>query len=329
MRGEFVVKKKAGVLLSVCMAFLMVFSSASYAASEWQPTRPITLIAPFGPGSGGDNFSRRFAEIMSRYAGVSVVVENMAGGSGNIGTMAMLSRPADGYTFSYHSNTGALNTASGNAPFGVDDVLPIANISADYHTISARSDDSRFNTFEDMVKFAHENPGELRIGGSQVLGNNHIFALLIMQEFEIDATYIPYDDGAASILAMLGGNFDVLVNTNSLVVPYLENGDFRALAYTFDEPLEEHGDVPTFADLGSPALAHYRSFRGMFINPNVPPEVRRWYDEIGYKVVHDPEWQDFMRDMGQVDSYMDMSTFTEFYRRYVEEAKELIASLTQ
>ena len=319
-------KKRMVIFLSLCMAFLMVFSSVSYAELEWQPTRPITLICVFGPGSVGDIFSRPFAEIMSRHAGVRVIVENIAGGSGSVGTMAMLSRPADGYTFSYHSNTGALNTAAGNAPFGVYDVLPVANIGSDFHTITVLRD-SPFQTFEDVVKFAHENPGRLRIGGAQVMGNNHLFGLLMMRDFEMDASYIPYDDGASSILGLLGGNVDVLLTTNSVVTPYLRSGDLRALAYTLPEPIEEHGDVPTFASLGSEGLANYISFKGMFLNPNVPPEVKRWYDYMFYRVVHDEAWLEFIASQGNIYTYMNMATFTEFYRQYIEEAREIFATV--
>ena len=321
--------RKAGVFLLVCMVFLAASGGGvSYAASEWQPTRPITLICVFPPGSVGDIFSRPFAEIMSRHAGVRVVVENIGGGSGSIGTMAMLSRPADGYVFSYHSNTGALNTAAGTAPFGVADVLPIANIGSDFHTITVLAD-SQFATFEDVVKFAHENPGQLKIGGAQVMGNNHLFGLLIMRDFEIDAAYIPYDDGASSILGLLGRNVDVLLTTNSAVTPYLANGDLRALAYTLPEPIAEHGDVPTFASLGSPGLTSYISFKGMFMNPNAAPEIQKWYDDMGNKVCNDPEWLNFIASQGNVNTYMNMSDFTDFYRRYVEEAREIFDSAPQ
>ena len=285
----------------------------------WQPSGTITLICPFNAGSVGDIFSRPFAEIMSRHAGVPVIVENMGGGSGAVGTVAMLSAAADGYTFSYHSNTGALTTAAGTAPFGVYDVLPFVNIGSDFHTMSVLGTDDRFQSVEDIVAFAHANPGQLRLGGAQVMGNNHLFALLFMRDFEIDAVYIPYDDGASSILGLLGGSIDVLFTTNSAVWPHIESGDIRAMAHTLPEPFPalDERDVPTFAALGSTGLANYTSFKGMFLNPNVPDYVAEWYDRIGYLVFHDPDWLAFLEQQQHELTYMNMADFTAYYRAYV------------
>ena|GEM_PF-524400 len=318
-------KMKNGIALLACMAFLVVSGIGLAHAADWKPTKPITLICPFAPGSVGDTFSRPFAEVLSKHAGVKVLVENIGGGSGSIGTMAMLRKPADGYTFSYHSNTGALNTAAGSAPFGVDSVLPVANICSDFHIISVVKD-SPFKTFNDLVAFAKANPGKLKIGGAQVMGNNHLFGLLIMRDFSIDASYIPYDDGASSVLGLLGKNTDCLLSTNSTAAAYAKNGDTRVLAYTLSKPTEEYPGVPTFASLGSTGLDNYISFKGMFINPKCPPEVRKWYDETFKKVCQDKAWQDFIGLQGQVDTYMDMATFSAYYKKYVTAAKELFAT---
>ena len=316
---------KKSIIIALGATFLLFAGSSLAHAADWKPTKPITLICPFAPGSTGDIFSRPFAEILSKHAGVKVVVENMGGGSGSIGTMAMLRRPADGYTFSYHSNTGALNTAVGNAPFGVDDVLPVANICSDYHIFSVRND-SPFKTFDEFVKYAQANPGKVKIAGAQVMGNNHLFGLLLMRDFKIDAIYIPYDDGASSVLGLLGKNTDALLSTNSTAIAYAKSGDTRVLAYTMGTPLEEHAGVPTFASLGSTGLDNYISFKGMFINPKCPPEVKEWYNKMFNAVCHDKAWQDFITLQGQVDTYMDMDTFSAYYKKYVQEAKELFAS---
>ena len=176
-----------------------VASTTAPEIPAWKPTKTITLICPFNAGSTGDAFSRPFAEIMSKIAGVNVVVENMGGGSGSVGTNYMLSQPADGYTFSYHSNTGALTTAAGTAPFGVDDVLPLVNICSDYHVLSVLKD-SPYKTLDDLVQAELDNPGSVRFGGAQVMGNNHLFALNMFRDAGFTAAnYIPYDDGGSRL----------------------------------------------------------------------------------------------------------------------------------
>ncbi len=295
-------------------------------AAAWKPEKPITLICPFNAGSVGDTFSRPFAEIMSKIAGVNVVVENMGGGSGSVGTSYMLSQPADGYTFSYHSNTGALNTAAGTAPFTVDDVYPLVNICSDYHVLSVKAD-SKFETVEDLVNAEKENPGSIKFGGAQVMGNNHLFALNFFADFGIESgNYIPYDDGGSSVLGLLGDNVDCLFSTSSTIASQYEAGEIRVLAYTLPERIEERGDAPTFKELGAERLANYISFKGMFINPKCPQEVLDWYADVTAQVCQSDEWKAFLDKQKQIDTFMNAEEFGPFYRGYVESAADMFAN---
>ena len=304
-------------------------SASEPAASTWQPSGTIKLICPYNAGSVGDTFSRPFAEIMSKYAGVSVVVENMGGGSGSVGTQYMLSQPADGLTFSYHSNTGALNIAGGSAPFGKEDLVPICNIGSDFHTLCVKSD-SQFQTLQDLVDYAKENPGQMNIASAQIMGNNHLFALLFMRDFDVECNYIPYDDGAASCLGLMGNNADCVMSTASTTRGYLESGDFRCLAYTLPEPVEDelYKDAVTFASAGSEGLANYISFKGMFLNPECSDEIKAWYDDICGKVCNDPEWLEFLELQGSTPTYMDMEEFTQYYNEYIDSAAQIFAEVT-
>lgn len=332
-------KKYIALLLALVMTFSLIACGEQSTpptettdpveeTSAWQPTKPITLICPFNAGSVGDTFSRPFAEIMSKIAGVSVVVENMGGGSGSVGTSYMLSQPADGYTFSYHSNTGALTTAAGTAPFGVDDVLPLVNICSDYHTLTVLKD-SPYQTVEDLVKAELANPGSIKFGGAQVMGNNHLFALNFFTDNGITSgNYIPYDDGGSSVLGLLGGNVDCLFSTASTVAGYVESGDLKVLAYTLHDRIDEQGDAPTFAELGNEHLDNYISFKGMFINPDCPQEVLDWYKDITAQVCQSQEWKDFIAAQGQIDTFMASDEFDAFYDAYVANAADLFAAAT-
>lgn len=302
---------------------------ATVETATWKPEKPITLVCVYNAGSVGDTFSRPFAEIMSKIAGVSVVVENKGGGSGSVGTSYMLSQPADGYTFSYHSNTGALTTAAGTAPFGVDDVLPLVNICSDYHVLTVLKD-SPYQTVDDLVKAELDKPGSIKFGGAQVMGNNHLFALNFFKDAGItNGNYIPYDDGGASVLGLLGGNVDCLFSTNSTVKGYIESGDLRVLGYTLHDKVSEQGDAPTFGEMGYTHLDNYISFKGMFINPNCPQEVLDWYKDITAQVCQSKEWKDFIETQGQIDTFMPSDEFDPFYDDYVANAAEMFANVVE
>ena len=93
------------------------------------------------------------------------------------------------------------------------------------------------------------------------------------------------------------------------------------------DEIEEMGDVPTFASLGSEGLANYISFKGMFISPDCPDEVKAWYDDICNKVCNDQEWLDFLALQGGTPTYMGMDEFTEYYHQYIEDAAAIFAEV--
>lgn len=327
-------------ILVLGLVFLLTFSLAACSSSTPAPednqgeseneaeasfefTEPINLVVVFGPGSTGDVFSRELARIAEKYTGQQIIVVNKEGGSGSVGMKYMLQQPADGHTIAYHSNTFAFTMASGQLDMQPSDILPLANMAGDFHVLSVLADDDRFQTWEDVVEYAKANPGQLNMGGAQVRGNNHVFTLHMMLGADLEANYVPYDNGGKSALGLLGGNVDTLSSTSSTVRQQLENGDFRALAVTCSDRSPDYPDVPTFAELGIDNLDGYISWKGFFANPDIPDTARDKWDEVFKSVAEDPEWKEFLEKDKQIHQYMDSETFTEYFSDYVAEGVEV------
>jgi putative tricarboxylic transport membrane protein len=290
------------------------------------PNKAINLVVPFTAGSPGDVFSRTFGKIAEKYLGQPLVIVNKEGGSGAIGVTHMLSQPADGYTIVYHSSTFAYTMAAGQVSFKTKDILPIATINADYQTVGVNKD-SPFKTFDDLVKFAKANPGKLKVSGSTVKGTNHVLALKIFKEAGIQASYIPYDGGNKSVLALLGGNVDALVGSSSVVNAQVDSGDLRLLAVSSGERVPNRKDVPTLKELGLTKIVDENIWRGFFGKPGIPKERLEKLEKAFEQVVKDPAWQEYQKKENQIDFYKNSADFTKYFEQFMKDGEEVFKGL--
>jgi putative tricarboxylic transport membrane protein len=301
-------------------------ASGSTPKADDYPNKPVTFVIPFSPGVAGDTFSRTFAKIAEKYLGQTVVPLNKEGGSGAIGVSYMLSQPADGYTITYHSSTFAYTIAAGQVPFKAQDIVPIASINADYQVLAVKKD-SPFKTFDDFVKYAKANPGKLKVAGSGTKATNHVLALKIFKGAGIDASYIPYDGGSKSLLAVLGGNVDALSASSSVVNQQVDAGELRLLAVTSGERAPNRPDVPTFKELGLTKIVDEDIWRGFFGKPGIPQDRLDKLSKVFAEVIKDPEWRTYMKNEQQIDLYKNSADFTKFFNEYVADAEELFKTL--
>lgn len=290
------------------------------------PNKPLTIVIPFSPGVAGDTFSRTFGKIAEKYLGQPVVPVNKEGGSGAIGVTHMLAQPADGYTILYQSSTLAYTIAAGQMPFKASDIVPISVINADYQALSVKKD-SPFQTYEDLLKYAKENPGKLKIGGTGTKSTNHVFALKIMKGAGIQANYIPYSGGSGTLTALLGGNVDAITTSSSVVNQQVEAGEVRILAVSSGQRIANRPDAPTFKELGLTDIDDELIWRAFFGKPGIPQERLDKLSEVFAQVIKDPEWQDYQKKSKQMDFYKDSKQFSQFFNKYVSEAEVMFKDL--
>lgn len=192
------------------------------------PTKPVTFIVPWGPGSAIDIVGRTLANGAKKYLGQPVIVENKAGGAGAVGAQYMLTKPPDGYTMgitslnpfliSYH--TGTLN----HHP--TDDFTHIMRVCGYLFAVAVRAD-SPWKNIQEFVQYARANPGKISYASSGVGSTGHInmeeFALLA----KIQVTHVPYKSGHESNTALLGGHVEAL--SDAAWAPLVSAGKFRVL----------------------------------------------------------------------------------------------------
>jgi tripartite-type tricarboxylate transporter receptor subunit TctC len=273
---------------------------AAAVAQPW-PSRPLTLLVAFPPGSISDYVARVIAQDLSSTLGQTVIVENKPGGGGAIATVAVARAPADGYDL--------LMTAIGPAVLRplidsklqydtVADFTPIILI-GDTPNVLATGPTSRFGNVRDMVAYASQNPGKLTIGhpGPGTMG--HLAAVLFATEAHISATFISYQGSASIVSDLVGGHIDV----GSIAYGGSASAA-RLLAVTTDERPSFLPDIPTMRESNLPNVSASTwhailapaglapeavSMLNKALNALLDkPEVRTQFSKIGYRVLGGP-----------------------------------------
>ncbi len=252
-------------ILVLAVAVLLGVAMAQY------PQRPITYIIPFDPGGESDVTARFQEPHLQELLGVSVTVTHRPGGGGAVGwsDFQRTARP-DGYEL-----------IGINIPHIVGQ--PIQRVDAGYTTdgfeiitwfhftpnaLIVRAD-SPFETLDDLIEFASENPQVVTMGGSGTFSANHLEMLRLEREADVNLTYIPFTGTGPLPAALLGGHVTALMNYTMLGV---QLGDqVRILAVASEERVAALPDVPTFRELGYDIVGG--AYRGVAAPIGTPAEI--------------------------------------------------------
>lgn len=212
------------------------------------PTKPITILVPFAAGGAADLMSRTLAGPAGEKLGQPVVVENRPGGSGAVAMTALKNAPPDGYTL-IMTSTGpsTITPVLSDTGYGPQDFVPIMQVT-DIPLGLAVPNDSPLKSVQDFFKFASENPNKLKVGTPGATLVQHITLQQLLAEQGVKVNLVPFNGGAESVTAMLGGNVDAIFNVTQELMPHVKAGRFRLLGVTAAERLEEAPDVPTFRE---------------------------------------------------------------------------------
>lgn len=261
------------IFLSIIIIFgcLLLFFTISLSHDDKFPSRPIENIVPYPPGGQSDTLGRAIAEFYN--IGQPMYVVNMPGGAASIGIMEVYTSNPDGYRVSLCSKeiqTIGYLTGSMPAPTWKE-MIPIGLITSDINTISVAKD-SQFNTFEELVDFARENPGVLTWGLGGLGSSNHMFSAMVLDAFDIDVVLVPYQGGSQTRVALLGGHLSVLFNSTSEIRSLVEAGEIKPLLVCSDERSKFLPDVPSLGDFGIHGMS-YSVNTGLWLPPNTPQDI--------------------------------------------------------
>ena len=227
------------------------------ATAEDYPTRPIRLVIPYPPGGVGDAVGRPWADRMTSLLG-TVVVENIGGGGGAIGAVAVTHAPPDGYTILLADSSVMVINPIAGSHVTYDPIGGFDAVSAVVHVTVAIvvNPNLPVQTLKDLAEYAKHNPGKLSYGTPGIGTLPHLIGehlkLLIGSP---DVVHVPYRGAGPAIVDLIGGQIPMaVVAVNGQLLTFHRTGKLRILAVTSAERLPGAPELPTVREAGMPEL---------------------------------------------------------------------------
>ena len=220
------------------------------------PNRQLQLIVPFPAGGPTDIVARLYAQQLSKLAGQPVVVENVSGASGIIGTQNAARAEPNGYTILFSTaSTGVINQViMKNLPYDFQkDFSMIALIANAPHLLVVNAN-LPIKNLADLIALAKQNPGKLSFASAGAGSIVQMGGELFKYQSGIDILHVPYKGGAPATMAVLKGEVDLIVNDLSTFKAQIEDGKLRALAVAHTSRLKPLPQVSTVIELGMPEM---------------------------------------------------------------------------
>jgi len=232
-----------------CFGVLLLALGSPPAAGQSFPNRTITIVVPFVAGGATDVAARAVAEPMAAALGKNVVVENVSGGSGLIGTGRVARAAPDGYTLLVHQMGLAANVSLfPRSPFNVEKDLTgvgLINYSA---PILIGHKSLAANSIADLVAWLKQPGRRAKVAHAGIGGNTHFCAVLFAQAIGADIELIPYRGGAPAVSDTIAGHVD-LYCTNS-AGEQIKARTVKAFGVASKERLAAYPDLPSLVELG-------------------------------------------------------------------------------
>lgn len=238
----------------------------------------ITIIVPANAGGGFDIAARSLQPAIAETAGNDVVVQNLPGAGGAIGAERLFSEDADGTTMMIVSRSISALPYTGTPEIDpVTDMAPVGVTHQDVAALTVRAD-AEYQTIDEFLAYAAENPGEILIGTSGTGGVWHAAGLTLAREAGVEFSFIQYDGGSAAGNALIAGEIDAVTIGAPETRPFIESGDAVMLGVMGAERSALYPDVPTFQESG--VDVEYVVWRGYVVDSETPDDVRLALSEL-------------------------------------------------
>lgn len=262
------------------------------------PAKTVRIILPFAPGGATDVIARTVAQTLSERWGQPVIVDNRAGGNGNIGAAAAAKAAPDGYTLLMATSSHAINsTLYKKLDYSLrKDFAALSNI-ATVPLILVAHPDVPATSLKQLVAYTGTRPGTFNFGSGGVGTAAHLAGELFNSVSGARMVHIAYKGGAPAMNDLLGGQTQVMFANLPEAIAHVRGGKLRPLAVTGNARHPQQPDVPTFAESGFQEIDG-KSWFGLFAPKDTPkPIINKLSSDIAAAVA-DPKVQARLRDLG-------------------------------
>jgi tripartite-type tricarboxylate transporter receptor subunit TctC len=278
-------------------AIVLGLFCATAASAQDYPSRPVTVVVPYPPGGPTDVVARVLAERMRVPLGQPVIVENVTGGSGNIGVAKVGRSAADGYTLSLgNSGSHVLNAALYTLSYDLfRDFAPVALLTSNPQIIVTRKTLPAKNLHE-LIAWIAANRDKASAGSAGAV------AAVSIAFFEArtgtKVVVVPYRGAAPALQDLMGGQIDLMFDQVSNALPQVRADAIKAFAVTAKSRLPNAPDVPTVDEAGLPEF-YAALWQGLWAPKGTPDAVIAKLNAAVGEALADPKVEARLREIGQ------------------------------
>jgi tripartite-type tricarboxylate transporter receptor subunit TctC len=303
-------------IAAACLIALGAAAASPAQAQAW-PNKTIRLIAVFPPGGSVDQVARILSQQLTKQLGQSVVVENVGGASGSIGTNAVAKAAPDGYTFGIVFDTHGTNPSLiPNIQFDtLKDIAQVTLIGTSPMAIVG-SAKSKYATIADMLADARTIQG-INIGSIGTGSLGHLAMIQAGKQGGWSWTHVPYRGGGPLMNDTVAGHIPIAIGTVFLAMPHIRNGTVRPLAVTGSKRSPALPDTPTLAEAGIKnfeALAYW----GMIAPGKTPADIVNRMNAEVQKALKEPSVAERLSAQGMTVTGQGPAEFSAFMKKEVE-----------
>ncbi|MEY3419591.1 MAG: hypothetical protein RJA46_1362 [Pseudomonadota bacterium] len=284
--------------ISQILVLFLAALNLAHAQSNY-PSKPITVVVPYGAGGSADSRSRQLAQRMSVMLKQPFVIENKAGAGGNIGTEFVARAVPDGYTIGMGNFAPlAVNkTLFGNLRYDPEtDLSPIILIEKG-PLILVVNPNSQYKSIQDIVAAAKAKPGTLTFSSGGIGGSHQLSAELFMQNAGIQMIHVPYKSGSAALTDLMAGNVDMMFDQMYSAVPSIRADKLRPIAITSKKRSPLFPNLPSFAELGYPKV-EVLNWQGFIAPAGTPKPIIDILNKAANEALKDPQLRELMLSQG-------------------------------
>lgn len=313
-RSDFL---RRGAALASWLGGLGALPSLASAQAPW-PSRPIRVIVPTAPGGPSDLVARTWTQALGAEWGATFVVDNRPGGSQVIGTQAVATAPADGYTL--------LQAASSMATMPLVVEKLSFDVNKDFVAVSQThltplvvvvDPKLPIKTMAELVRYAKENPGQLSFGHTGDGSSQQLATRLLAQKAGLaQLLAVPYKGSSQAHPDLISGRLSVLIDPVSAVATHIKSGAVRALAVTTATRVAAFPDLPTVAESGVPGY-EVSSWGGVFAPAGTPRDMVERIHQALRKSLDAPDTTKKFSDWGLVTKTSTPAEFDNFVKAEV------------
>jgi tripartite-type tricarboxylate transporter receptor subunit TctC len=295
---------------------LLAVPFADGASAQNWPTRPVTMVVGFAAGGGTDVLGRIIGRKLSEVLGQQVIVENVGGAGGMVGSARVAKSPPDGYTFVLGSRADAINQTLYKKPLYnlMNDLVPVVLI-ADQPTILITRNEFPASTMPEFIAHVKKNQATMQYASAGAGSTGQLDCALLNAALGVQVTHVPYRGGGPAMQDIIGGRVDYICTLTGSAVPLVEGKTVKAIAVLTKERAPMLPNVKSSWEQGFKDLEASTWF-GFFVPKGTPPDVIKRLHDATVKTMEDHEVQQQMLKGGALIVAPERRS-TAYFREFV------------